>query len=51
MARERIVDRRYLECYGAPIRDYIPAMVEREAREDLRAEQARGSSHATVHAS
>jgi hypothetical protein len=36
-AIERAVDRRYLEFYGAPIRDYIPIMVEREARADLRA--------------
>jgi hypothetical protein len=36
-AIQRIVDRRYLEFSGAPIRDYIPIMVEREAREDLRA--------------
>jgi hypothetical protein len=35
---ERAVDRRYLEFYSAPIRDYIPLMVEREAKEDLRAQ-------------
>jgi hypothetical protein len=35
---ERVVDRRYREFSGAPIRDYIPIMVEREAREDLRAQ-------------
>lgn len=33
---ERTVDRRYLEFYGAPIREYIPIMVEREAAADLR---------------
>ena len=35
---ERAVDRRYLEFYGAPIREYIPIMVEREATDDLRAQ-------------
>ena len=35
---ERTVDRRYLEFYGASIREYIPIMVEREATDDLRAQ-------------
>ena len=35
---ERTVDRRFLEFYGAPIREYIPIMVEREATDDLRAQ-------------
>jgi len=34
---ERIVDRHYLEFYGAPVRAYVPVMVERGARSDLRA--------------
>lgn len=48
---ERIVDRRYLEFYGAPIRDYIPILVEREAREDLHADPAKGRIRPTVYAS
>jgi hypothetical protein len=39
-AVERAVDKRYLEFYGAPIRTYIPLLVERVARDDLRAELA-----------
>ena len=34
---ERIVDRNYLEFYGAPVRAYVPVMVERGARIELRA--------------
>jgi hypothetical protein len=45
---ERIVDRRYLEFYAAPIREYIPVMVEREAREDLRAALGVVQSRRTV---
>jgi hypothetical protein len=33
---ERIVDHRYLQFYGAPLREYIPILVEREASADLR---------------
>lgn len=33
---ERVVDRRYLQFYGAPLREYIPILVEREASADLR---------------
>jgi hypothetical protein len=51
IAIERIVDRRYLEFYGAPIRDYIAIMVERGAREDLRADAATGRIRPAVHAS
>ena len=50
IAIERIVDRGYLEFYGAPIRDYIPIMVERDGRDDLRADQATGPNRPTVYA-
>jgi hypothetical protein len=41
---ETLVNRRYLEFSGARIRAYIPIMVEREVRSDLRGQAAAPSS-------
>jgi hypothetical protein len=48
---ERTVDRRYLEFHGAPIREYIPIMVEREATADLRAQLGAPPLQKSVHSS
>jgi hypothetical protein len=48
---ERAVDRRYLEFYGAPIREYIPIMVEREATDDLRTQLATMPIHTRMRTS